>query len=98
MPRDPQYLTIQEAARASGLSEKAIRRRVERGTIESVVQGTRRVIPRSALDAAGYVSGPAQGATDLEALERLQASVDSLTRRMDALEVWVLRSLNEMKG
>ena len=93
MAGEREYLTIQEAARATGLSEKAIRRRVERGTLESVVQGTRRVIARAALEET-FVAPPA--APDAASLARLQASVDALGRRMDALEVWVLRSLQRL--
>ena len=95
MARDPDYLTVQEAALATGLSEKAVRRRVERGTLPSVVQGTRRVIPREALVSAGYPGSAVP--VDTEAIAHLQETVDALARRMDALEVWVLRSLQEIK-
>ncbi|MDQ3850073.1 MAG: helix-turn-helix domain-containing protein, partial [Actinomycetota bacterium] len=52
---DPVSLTIRDASRATGLSIKALRRRVERGTLPAqVVDGVRRV-PVSALLGAGLL-------------------------------------------
>ncbi len=48
-------LTIQQAALATGLSTKALRRRVERGTLASVLSGDRRRIPMSELMRAGLL-------------------------------------------
>src|SRR5262245_11994383 len=47
--------TITEAAELTGLSRKAIARRVERGSLRSVVRNGRRRIPRSELMRAGLV-------------------------------------------
>jgi excisionase family DNA binding protein len=47
--------TITEAAEATGLSRKAIARRVERGSLRSVVRNGRRRIPRSELVRAGLL-------------------------------------------
>ncbi len=47
--------TITEAADATGLSRKAIARRVERGSLRSVVRNGRRRIPRSELMRAGLL-------------------------------------------
>ena len=47
--------TITEAAEATGLSRKAISRRVERGSLRSVVRNGRRRIPRSELVRAGLL-------------------------------------------
>jgi excisionase family DNA binding protein len=47
--------TITEAAEASGLSRKAIARRVERGSLRSVMRNGRRRIPRSELMRAGLL-------------------------------------------
>jgi excisionase family DNA binding protein len=51
--------TIAEAADLTGLSRKAIARRVERGSLRSVVRNGRRRIPRSELARAGLLDGPA---------------------------------------
>src|SRR5215204_6041348 len=42
-------LTITEAAELTGLSRKAIARRVERGSVRSVLRSGRRLVPRSEL-------------------------------------------------
>jgi excisionase family DNA binding protein len=47
--------TITEAAEATGVSRKAIARRVERGSLRSVVRNGRRRIPRSELVRAGLL-------------------------------------------
>jgi excisionase family DNA binding protein len=47
--------TITEAAELTGISRKAIARRVERGSLRSVVRNGRRRIPRSELVRAGLV-------------------------------------------
>jgi excisionase family DNA binding protein len=51
--------TIKEAAELTGLSQKAIARRVERGSLRSLVRGGRRLIPRAELVRAELV--PAEG-------------------------------------
>jgi excisionase family DNA binding protein len=48
--------TITEAAELTGLSRKAIARRVERGSLRSVVRNGRRRIPRSELARAGLLA------------------------------------------
>jgi hypothetical protein len=48
-------LSLADCARATGLSVKAIRRRIERGTLESVLLDGRRRIPVSALVGAGLL-------------------------------------------
>jgi excisionase family DNA binding protein len=53
--------TITEAAEVTGLSRKAIARRVERGSLRSVVRNGRRRVPRSELVRAGLLDeGPQQ--------------------------------------
>jgi excisionase family DNA binding protein len=49
--------TITEAAQLTGSSRKAIARRVERGSLRSVVRNGRRRIPRSELVRAGLLQG-----------------------------------------
>lgn len=53
--------TISEAADLTGMSRKAIARRVERGSLRSVVRNGRRRIPRSELVRAGLVAEAAGG-------------------------------------
>lgn len=48
-------LTIREASRATGLSVKALRRRIERGTLRAIVVNERRRIPMSELLRAGLL-------------------------------------------
>jgi len=48
-------LTIREASQATGLSIKALRGRVERGSLEAVTVGDRRRIPLSELLRAGLL-------------------------------------------
>lgn len=50
-------LTIKEAAERCGISTDAIRKRVDRGTLESVKEGRVRLIPRAALEEAGLWPG-----------------------------------------
>jgi excisionase family DNA binding protein len=52
--------TITEAAKLTGTSRKAIARRVERGSLRSVVRNGRRRIPRSELVRAGLLDGEQQ--------------------------------------
>lgn len=48
--------TIAEAAEATGLSRKAIARRIERGSLQSVLRDGRRRVPRSELVRAGLLA------------------------------------------
>lgn len=56
-PPEPQrLLTITEAAAATGISRKALTRRIERGTLRSVKDSQgRRVVPRGELERAGLL-------------------------------------------
>jgi hypothetical protein len=54
-PRIPVTLSLADCARATGLSVKAIRRRIERGTLESMLIDGRRRIPVSVLVGAGLL-------------------------------------------
>ena len=56
--------TIAEAAELTGLSRKAIARRVERGSLRSVVRNGRRRIPRSELVRAGLLPEGDEAAPD----------------------------------
>lgn len=68
---------IAGAARATGLSVKAIRGRVERGSLPCEMVGGRRRIPVSALLEAGLlVSEPAPRKAEID--------VDALLRRLEA--------------
>lgn len=46
----PLLLTVAQVAAETGLSKKAIRRRIERGTLVSVLRDGSRMVPRGALD------------------------------------------------
>lgn len=91
----PPSLTLRDAALATGLSVKALRRRVERGTLPAeVVDGFRR-IPVDALLAAGLLvttaggrPAPARRAPDIPLARRLAAleeRVAELERRLNAI-------------
>ncbi len=56
VPKKRTY-TIAEAAEATGLSRKAVARRVERGSLRSLVRGGRRLIPRTELVRADLLPG-----------------------------------------
>lgn len=56
--------TITEAAELTGVSRKAIARRVERGSLRSVVRNGRRRIPRTELVRAGLIDEGAQRPRD----------------------------------
>jgi excisionase family DNA binding protein len=58
--------TISEAAEITGLSRKAIARRVERGSLRSVVRNGRRRVPRSELVRAGLLEEGDEGTPDLD--------------------------------
>jgi excisionase family DNA binding protein len=61
VPRKRTY-TISEAAELTGLSRKAVTRRVERGSLRSLVRRGRRLIPRSELVRAGLIPPEADSA------------------------------------
>ena len=58
--------TIAETAELTGLSRKAIARRVERGSLRSVVRNGRRRIPRSELERAGLLAEGDEGTPNLD--------------------------------
>lgn len=89
--------TIAEAAELTGLTRKALARRVERGSLQSLVRGGRRMIPHAELVRAGLVvdgeggepvaadSAAALGSEDVAATDL--SLVASLMRElMDRLE------------
>ncbi len=80
-------LTIRDAARATGLSVKALRRRIERGTLEAVlVDGIRR-IPLPALMGAGLlVRERAEATAPRVAAPPPQPAVSALLQRVAGLE------------
>lgn len=74
--------TLREAAELTGTSQEALRKRVDRGTIQSVKRNGVRRIPRSELERAGLrIGGPAD-ATDVtrELVERIAAQESELAR------------------
>lgn len=90
--------TITEAAELTGLSRKAISRRIERGSLRSLVRNGRRRIPRSELVRAGLLSEDAEGAPELDPrallLPRTAPGRDmEETGRADELLVALVREL-----
>ena len=98
----PRTLTIREAAAATGLSDKALHRRIARGTLRSVLRDGRRLIPATELlrsgllpstSPMGYPSSdgsryfPAGGTLGVSAVELL----DRL--QAQAVEIGELRAL-----
>ena len=77
-------MSIRDAARASGLSPKALRRRIERGTLRSVMVGGRRRIPVDDLVRRGLVPDGRDPAAD-EVPTELHDPI-TMARRLRALE------------
>ncbi len=69
-------LSLAEAAETTGLSRKALARRIERGSLRSVLRDGQRYIPLSELERAGLLP-------DAE-LRALRAEVDSLRAEVAA--------------
>ena len=82
-------LTLRDAARATGLSVKALRRRVERGTLPAQLVGGVRRVPISELLRAGLLvtepGGRPAGAAPADAAA-LARRVAALEERVRALE------------
>jgi excisionase family DNA binding protein len=81
--------TVTEAAELVGLSRKAISRRVDRGSLRSVVRNGRRLIPRSELERAGLLpeGGAARGsgAASGEPLPTIEGSEGDLAATLVTL-------------
>lgn len=75
--------TIREAAERCQLSYQAMRRRVDRGSIQVLVKEGVRRIPRTELERVGLWRGSASDAP--EALQRLQAENERLRRELREL-------------
>jgi hypothetical protein len=88
-------LTIVEAAEASGISKKAMRNRVDRGQIRSVLRDGVRRIPRSELERAGLSAG-----VPFEAASLPQDDPGSPPAEAGATEAWkeVLERLERQAG
>jgi excisionase family DNA binding protein len=63
--------TISEAAELTGLSRKAIARRVERGSLRSLVRDGRRRIPRSELERAGLIGSEGEDVPEFDPTQLL---------------------------
>ncbi len=98
--RSNEMLSIRLAASATGLSPKAVRRRIERGTLDSVVVNGRRRIAAEELRRRGLLApgadgpaprvpgraAPADAVDDEPTTDRLAARVQALERRVERLE------------
>lgn len=78
-------MSIRDAARASGLSPKALRRRIERGTLGSVLVGGRRRIPVDDLVRRGLVARPEDPVASVTTAPSDSES-QAMGRRLRALE------------
>jgi hypothetical protein len=93
-PREPpgmveQTVTIARAAELSGLTRKALQRRVERGELPATVESGRRRIPLAALYRAGLIEGepPGEGSgvdAALTRAERLTAAAGEALAQLRA--------------
>jgi hypothetical protein len=90
--RPPLTLNVAECARATGLTPKAIRRRIERGTLESTLVAGQRRIPLTALIAADLLvdavnrgqRGTPQGTQPGALVQRLIAHRERLAEEVAA--------------
>jgi excisionase family DNA binding protein len=90
--------TIKEAAELTGLSQKAVARRVERGSLRSLVRGGRRLIPRAELVRAELV--PAEGhkeESDFDPIELLPYRDSALPVDESAFAALVRELLNRLE-
>lgn len=74
--------TIAEAARLCGIGPEALRKRLDRGTIQSLKRDGVRRIPRSELERAGLRIGPPAEASDItrELIEKIDVQATELAR------------------
>ena len=75
------WISVDEAAARTGLSRRAIEGRIERGTIESRVEGRRRLVSLVSLFERGLIP-MSPGETVKELLDRLEEA----NRRIGELE------------
>ena len=78
-------MTIAEAARLTGLTNRAIEARIERGTLPAELREGRRRIPLAALYDAGLIAMQ-PGAVVSELLDRLEAQAQELGRLQAELD------------
>jgi excisionase family DNA binding protein len=93
-------LTISEAAELTGLSRKAMARRVERGSIRSVLRSGRRLIPRSELIRVGLLPPEGYKGVDRLAdsvLSRSVAVSEEIGGEQSLLEVLVRELLDRVQ-
>jgi hypothetical protein len=93
-------LTISEAAELTSLSRKAMARRVERGSIRSVLRSGRRLIPRSELIRVGLLPPGGYSGADLSTdagLSRSTAVADEAGGEQSLLEVLVRELLDRVQ-
>ena len=84
--------SVAEAAKVVGMAEKALRRRIETGSVASVKQGSRRMIPEHEVDrliaveaiatsgealGQGQISGGNSGTTSMDVIVRLSQAVEA---------------------
>ena len=84
----PRLLSIRDAALATGLTPKALRRRIERGTLRStMVDGRRRIAMEELLERGLLVPLDADGRPRLaRPVQRPNAAAGALAERLRMLE------------
>jgi excisionase family DNA binding protein len=95
--RSKRTLTINEAAELTGLSRKAIARRIERGSLRSLVRAGRRLIPRAELVRAGLIPGEGEvREPDFEPAELLDPRSRSVVQPLPSDESVLAALLREL--
>jgi excisionase family DNA binding protein len=82
-------MSIRDAAQATGLSPKALRRRIERGTLTSVMIGGRRRIPMEALARRGLLASGRNPLSVASLGDPAGAAIDAIADRLGRLEARV---------
>ena len=77
--------TLREAAQLTGITVAALRRRADRGTIQTVQRDGRRRVPRSELERAGLRVGPPPESAELVA--QLAQTIRDQERELAALRL-----------
>lgn len=86
-PDTNDWVTVEEAARMSGLSGKAIRRRVEKGQMQSIAFNGRRLILRASLPVPAQASTGHTLARIAQRLKALEEEAATLQLMLDSLKL-----------
>lgn len=81
----PRLLSLDEAAELCGTTRKALARRADRGTLETVLRGGRRFVPRGELERVGLLRTPGGPAAGSAAPQTLEPGLEKALERLEAL-------------